>query len=75
MVANLITERQKTEIAVLQSRGASRAQILIGYVIEGILLGGIALLIGPFVGLQLTKVLGASNGFLTSSSALRWKLS
>lgn len=65
MVANLITERQKTEIAVLRSRGASRAQILIGYVIEGILLGGVALLIGPFVGLQLTKVLGASNGFLT----------
>ncbi|NQX59552.1 ABC transporter permease [Paenibacillus qinlingensis] len=65
MVANLITDRQKTEIAVLRSRGASRAQIMIGYVIEGILLGGIALLIGPFVGLQLTKVLGASNGFLS----------
>ncbi|NOU69542.1 FtsX-like permease family protein [Paenibacillus sp. LMG 31461] len=65
MVANLITDRQKTEIAVLRSRGASRAQIMIGYVIEGILLGGIALIIGPFVGLQLTKVLGASNGFLS----------
>lgn len=65
MVANLITERQKTEIAVLRSRGASRAQIIMGYVIEGILLGGIALLIGPFVGLQLTKILGASNGFLS----------
>jgi putative ABC transport system permease protein len=65
MVANLITERQKTEIAVLRSRGASRAQILIGYVIEGVVLGGIALLIGPYVGLQLTKILGASNGFLT----------
>lgn len=65
MVANLITDRQKTEIAVLRSRGASRAQIMIGYVIEGILLGGVALLIGPFVGLQLTKVLGASNGFLS----------
>lgn len=65
MVANLITDRQKTEIAVLRSRGASRAQIMIGYVIEGILLGAIALLIGPFVGLQLTKVLGASNGFLS----------
>ncbi|CAH1200345.1 hypothetical protein PAECIP111891_01692 [Paenibacillus allorhizoplanae] len=65
MVANLITDRQKTEIAVLRSRGASRAQIMIGYVIEGILLGGVALLFGPFVGLQLTKVLGASNGFLS----------
>ncbi|OCT11631.1 hypothetical protein A8709_27530 [Paenibacillus pectinilyticus] len=65
MVANLITERQKTEIAVLRSRGASRTQILMGYVLEGVLLGGIALLIGPFLGLQLTKILGASNGFLS----------
>jgi putative ABC transport system permease protein len=64
MVANLITERQKTEIAVLRSRGASRIQILLGYVLEGILLGGVALLIGPFIGLQLTGILGASNGFL-----------
>ncbi|UKS24412.1 ABC transporter permease [Paenibacillus sp. HWE-109] len=64
MVANLITDRQKTEIAVLRSRGASRIQILIGYVVEGMLLGGIALLVGPFLGLQLTQILGASNGFL-----------
>lgn len=64
MVANLITERQKTEIAVLRSRGASRTQILLGYVLEGILLGGVALLVGPLIGLQLTKILGASNGFL-----------
>lgn len=64
MVANLITERQKTEIAVLRSRGASRIQMMLSYTLEGILLGAIALAIGPFLGLQLTKILGASNGFL-----------
>ncbi|OPH46870.1 hypothetical protein BC351_13115 [Paenibacillus ferrarius] len=64
MVANLITDRQKTEIAVLRSRGASRLQIVFGYVVEGVLLGSVALLIGPFLGLELTKILGASNGFL-----------
>ncbi|TBL80290.1 ABC transporter permease [Paenibacillus thalictri] len=64
MVSNLITERQKTEIAVLRSRGASRLQILCGYLIEGLLLGGIAFAVGPHFGLLLTKVLGASNGFL-----------
>lgn len=76
MVANLITERQKTEIAVLRSRGASRIQILLGYVLEGILLGGVALLVGPLIGLQLTKILGASNGFLTfvQRSAMEVKL-
>ncbi|QGQ95522.1 ABC transporter permease [Paenibacillus psychroresistens] len=64
MVANLITDRQKTEIAVLRSRGASRLQILLGYLTEGILLGGLAFIIGPAVGLFFTKLLGASNGFL-----------
>ncbi|MDF2963802.1 MAG: hypothetical protein K0S39_5537, partial [Paenibacillus sp.] len=64
MVSNLIIDRQKTEIAVLRSRGASRLQIVLGYVVEGLLLGGIALLCGPFTGLFLTKLLGASNGFL-----------
>jgi putative ABC transport system permease protein len=64
MVANLITDRQKSEIAVLRSRGASRVQILLSYLAEGIILGGLALLIGPIVGLFFTKLLGASNGFL-----------
>ncbi|HEY0828922.1 MAG TPA: FtsX-like permease family protein [Bacilli bacterium] len=65
MVSNLITERQKTEIAVLRSRGASRFQILSGYMIEGLILGVIAILTGPYLGLWLTKILGASNGFLS----------
>jgi putative ABC transport system permease protein len=64
MVANLITERQKTEIAVLRSRGASRMQIIFGYVAEGLVLGVIAFFIGPYFGMFLTKILGASSGFL-----------
>jgi len=64
MVANLITGRQKAEIAVLRSRGAGRLQIMTGYALEGVLLGIIALAAGPWLGLALTKFLGASNGFL-----------
>jgi putative ABC transport system permease protein len=64
MVANLITDRQKTEISVLRSRGASRWQILLGYSIEGFILGAIAFMLGPYVGLALTQMLGASSGFL-----------
>ncbi|WP_282935320.1 FtsX-like permease family protein [Paenibacillus sp. RC67] len=64
MVANLITDRQKTEIAVLRSRGASRLQIIASYVVESLVLGSIAFFIGPYVGMYLTKVLGASSGFL-----------
>lgn len=65
MVSNLITERQKTEIAVLRSRGASRWQILCGYIIEGLLLGAIAIVAGPYIGMWFTRILGASDGFLS----------
>ncbi|WP_256975693.1 ABC transporter permease [Paenibacillus sp. MY03] len=64
MVSNLMTERQKTEISVLRSRGASRLQVLTGYLIEGMLLGVIAYAAGPPIGMLLAKALGASSGFL-----------
>jgi putative ABC transport system permease protein len=64
MVSRLIIDRQLNEIAVLRSRGAKRLQILLIYLIESSLLGALALIIGPYVGLFFVKVLGASNGFL-----------
>lgn len=64
MVSNLIVDRQRNEIAILRSRGAARWQIICSFAIEGLLLSGIALAAGPFIALGLTKVLGASNGFL-----------
>lgn len=64
MVSNLIMDRQKNEIAVLRSRGASRPQIMAAYLAEGLLLGAVAFAIGPVLGVQLTKLLGASSGFL-----------
>lgn len=64
MTANLIIERQKTEISVLRSRGASRFQIMTAYVIESMTLGIAALATGPFLGVWFTGALGASNGFL-----------
>ncbi|MBW5445239.1 FtsX-like permease family protein [Cohnella sp. CFH 77786] len=64
MTANLIIERQKTEISVLRSRGASRIQIMTAYALESMLLGLGALAAGPFLGVLFTRLLGASNGFL-----------
>ncbi|MBS4195556.1 ABC transporter permease [Lederbergia citri] len=77
MISRLIIERQLNEIAVFTSRGASRWQILGIYFIEIAILGALALLIGPLIGLQLCKLLGASNGFLEfiQRSALPVKLS
>ncbi|THF75134.1 ABC transporter permease [Cohnella fermenti] len=76
MVANLIASRQKNEIAVLRSRGAARWQIVASFAIEGILLSAAALAAGPAIGLFFTKLLGASNGFLSfvSRAALPAKL-
>lgn len=64
MVANLIIGRQKTEISVLRSRGASRLQIMLAYTLESVLIGLCALAVGPFLGVTFTKLLGASSGFM-----------
>jgi putative ABC transport system permease protein len=77
MASNLIIQRQKTDISVLRSRGASRRQIMGMYMLENLLLGLTALGVGPFVGVWFTKVLGAANGFLefVDRSALEVSLS
>ncbi len=64
MVSKLIVDRQKTEIAVLRSRGAGTLQIMFIYLTEVLILCALALLAGPYIGLYLSKMLGASNGFL-----------
>lgn len=65
MVANLIVDRQRNEIAVLRSRGAARWQIVAAFSAEGLLLSAVAWALGPPIGLVLTAVLGASDGFLS----------
>lgn len=64
MVSNLIADRQKNEIAVLRSRGAARWQVVTAYAAESLLLCGAAFGLGPLLGVVLTEILGASNGFL-----------
>lgn len=64
MVSQLIVENEKNEIAVLRSRGASGLQVFISYLFEALLLSGMAMILGPPLGLLLCTFLGASNGFL-----------
>lgn len=64
MVSQLNVEQEKNEIAVFKSRGASGRQILGIYALESLALGAVTAVIGPFAGLGLCKILGASNGFL-----------
>lgn len=64
MVSRLIIERERNEIALLSSRGANRYQIVTGYLVEGLVLGGSAFITGPWLGMILSRILGASSGFL-----------
>lgn len=64
MNARQSLDRQRSDIAVLRSRGGSTRQIIWVYLLEGLLLGGIALVIGPMLGWMMAKAIGSSNGFL-----------
>lgn len=65
LIAGLTVERRRNEIAVLHSRGAGRVQIAVSFFLEWALLGVLALLIGPYLGLWIARIMGASAGFLT----------
>ncbi|OPH47738.1 ABC transporter permease [Paenibacillus ferrarius] len=65
MNARQSLDRQRGVIAILRSRGGSTNQIIGIYFLEGLLLGIIALLIGPFMGWFMAKSIGSSSGFLT----------
>ena len=64
MVSQLIIMNDENGIAVLKSRGAGKLQIFASYLIESLIIGAVALAAGPFLGMLLCRVLGASNGFL-----------
>ncbi|MDF2669262.1 MAG: permease component, partial [Paenibacillus sp.] len=65
MNARQALDRQRSDIAVLRSRGGSTRQIIGVYLLEGLILGAIALIIGPLLGWFMAKSIGSSNGFLT----------
>jgi len=64
MIAQLIMEQEKNEIAILESRGASRRQIFKIYLYESIIIGIIAYILGVLLALLICQLLGASNGFM-----------
>ncbi|MBH5316868.1 FtsX-like permease family protein [Paenibacillus sp. GSMTC-2017] len=65
MNARQSLDKQRSDIAVLRSRGAGTKQIIWIYLLEGLLLGGIALASGPFLGWFMAKSIGSANGFLS----------
>lgn len=67
LVVGLAVNRQRNEIAVLRSRGATALQILGIAVLEASLLGVIALLAGVPVSQGVSQLIGATRSFLNFS--------
>ena len=53
MITGIIVDRDKDEIALLKSRGATRMKILGNYVFDGMVIVAIGALIAPFLSLKL----------------------
>jgi putative ABC transport system permease protein len=66
--AGMIIDRQRNEIAILKSRGASIGQVVGVYLTEGGLLGSLALIVGPILGMLVAQFIGRTYTFLVFSN-------
>jgi len=64
MISGLIVKNDENEISVLKSRGAGTFQIFFLYIIQSLIMAGIAFIIGPILGKSICRIMGASNGFM-----------
>ena len=63
MMSTMVVERQTGEIALLKSRGASTAQVMAIYVLEGCGLGALATVSGPLIAAGAISLLGLTPPF------------
>lgn len=64
MVSQILVEHERNEIAIIKSRGGTTGQVFLSYVLLAVILAAVGVATGPFLGLTICRVLGASNGFL-----------
>jgi ABC-type antimicrobial peptide transport system permease subunit len=77
MVSTMLIERQSGEIALLKSRGATTAQVMKVYMVEGLAIFIIAMVVGPPLAAIVISLLGQTPPFtdLTGGSNLSVHLS
>lgn len=68
LMVGLAVRQRRNEIAVMRSRGATVWQILALTLVEGLLLGLLALLLGLAGGLLFTQLMGQTRSFLDFSA-------
>ena len=64
MVSRQMLEIEQNEISVFKSRGASKGQILMIYLLQSVMIAGVGILGGIPLGVLICKLLGSSNEFL-----------
>jgi putative ABC transport system permease protein len=64
LTASQIVDRQRPEIALLKSRGVQNRQILMIALIEWLVLGSLALVIGVPLGIAFAALMGQTSAFL-----------
>ena len=62
-LSSLAIEDRRTEVALLRSRGASSAQILLVFVMEGATIAALAVVVGPLLAGGATSLLGVTPAF------------
>jgi putative ABC transport system permease protein len=67
LIAAMLVSRQRGEIAVLRSRGASRGWVAAVYLIEWLVLGAAALAFGSWMGTWLAYLVSRAQSFLDFS--------
>ena len=71
MVSTMLVERQAGEIALLRSRGGSMRQVVAIYAIEGLIICGLAAVLGPLLAVVGIGVLGYTPPFESLSGNAR----
>ncbi len=71
MVSTMLVERQAGEIALLRSRGGSARQVVAIYAIEGLIICGLAAVVGPLIAAAGIGVLGYTPPFESLSGNAR----
>ncbi len=64
MISRQMLDLEQNEMALLKSRGSSKWQIIMIYLLQSSIITGVSVIIGLPLGMFMCRVLGSANGFL-----------
>jgi putative ABC transport system permease protein len=64
LIAGMVVRQQESELAILQSRGSSPLDLFLLYVIQSVIMGVVALIVGIPLGLSVAGLIANTRSFL-----------